>query len=193
MALLLSIASDASYSYANLWTVLPGYTALAFHAVSSIALEQTQSVFPSSVTPQMVTAASALGSCLLAVPLYAFRTLMVGDRVAGFRAADPYAPQLENTETPSIPLSSLIVIPLLAASLTYFSPTTNSAMKAVSAPSHVHVLSFLTLSMFTVLFGFLAFVEHPTWVDPLFGLLLFIGVFRPGSIFGRLLRTFHSA
>jgi len=78
-----------------------------------------------------------------------------------------------------MPLSSLIVIPLLAASLMYFSPTTNYAMKAVSAPSHVHVLSFSTLSMFTVLFGFLAFVEHPTWVDPLFGLLLFIGRVLP--------------
>ena len=180
MALLLSIASDASYSYGNLWTVLPGYTALAFHAVSSIALEQTQSVFPQSVTPQMVTAASALGSCLLAVPLYAFRTLMVGGcRTAPFRALIQAPLQLKNTETPSMPLSSLIIIPLLAASLTYFSPTTNNAMKAVSAPSHVHVLSFLTLSMFTVLFGFLAFVEHPTWMDPLFGLLLFIGMFRP--------------
>ena len=77
VALLLSLASDANYSYANLWTVLPGYTALAFHAVASIALEQSQSVFPQSVTPQMITAASALGSCILAVPLYAFRTFMV--------------------------------------------------------------------------------------------------------------------
>ena len=77
-ALLLSLASDANYSYANLWTVLPGYTALAFHAAASIAAEQAQSVFPSSVTPQMVTAASALGSCFLAIPLYAFRTFMVG-------------------------------------------------------------------------------------------------------------------
>jgi hypothetical protein len=78
VALLLSLASDANYSYANLWTVLPGYTALAFHAVASIASEQAQSVFPVSVTPQMITAASALGSCFLAIPLYAFRTLMVG-------------------------------------------------------------------------------------------------------------------
>ena len=74
----MSLASDANYSYGKVWTVLPGYTALAFHAVASIALEQTQSVFPQSVTPQMVTAASALGSCFLAVPLYAFRTFMVG-------------------------------------------------------------------------------------------------------------------
>ena len=89
--------------------------------------------------------------------------------------------------TPSMPLSSLIVIPLLAASLIYFSPTTNNAMKTVSAPAHVHVLSFLALSMFIVLFGFLAFVEHPTWMDPLVGLLLFIGTFRPfhGSLFER--------
>jgi len=81
VALLLSLASDAHYSYANFWTVLPGYTALAFHAVTSIALEQTQSVFPPSVTPQMVIAASALGSCFLAVPLYAFRTFMVRDAI----------------------------------------------------------------------------------------------------------------
>ena len=78
-----------------------------------------------------------------------------------------------------MPLSSLVVIPLLAASLTYFTPTTNNAMKAIPALSHVHVLSFLTLSVFIVLFGFLAFIEHPTWVDPLSGLLLFIGASRP--------------
>jgi len=78
VALLLSLASDASYSYANLWSIFPAYIALAFHAVASIALEQTQGVFPPSVTPQMITASSALGSCFLAVPLYAFRTFMVG-------------------------------------------------------------------------------------------------------------------
>ena len=84
MALLLSLASDANYSYANLWAVLPGYTALAFHAVASIALEQSQSVFPSSVTPQMITAASALGSCLLAVPLYALRTFMASAKQSDY-------------------------------------------------------------------------------------------------------------
>lgn len=81
MALLLSLASDASYSYANLRTVLPGYTALAFHGLASVALEQTQSVFPPSVTPQMIIAASALGSCFLAVPLYLFRMFMVSGQV----------------------------------------------------------------------------------------------------------------
>ena len=52
-------------------------------------------------------------------------------------------------------------------------------MKAVSAPSHVHILSCLTLSVFITLFGFLAFAEHPTWMDPLSGLFLFMGMFRP--------------
>ena len=52
-------------------------------------------------------------------------------------------------------------------------------MKAASAPSHMHVLSFLTLSVFITLFGFLAFIEHPTWADPLFGLFIFIGTFYP--------------
>jgi len=66
-------------------------------------------------------------------------------------------------------------------------------MKAVSAPSHVHVLSFLTLSMFTVLFGFLAFIQHPTWMDPLVGLLLFIGMFRPREYVWALIRAFCSA
>ncbi|KAF9787328.1 cation efflux protein [Thelephora terrestris] len=159
VALLLSLASDANYSYANLGTVLPGYTALAFHGLASVAFEQTQSVFPPSVTPQMITAASALGSCFLAVPLYVFRMFM-----------------LEKVETPSLPISSLVVIPLLAASLTCFTPTANNALKALPSPSQVYPLSFLTLSVFTVLFGFLAFAEHPTWVDPLFGILLYIAL-----------------
>lgn len=60
-------------------------------------------------------------------------------------------------------------------------------MKAVSAPSHFFALSFLALSGFIALFGFLAFVEHPTWVDPLFGLLIYIGIsLTRGFLFGRL-------
>ena len=50
-------------------------------------------------------------------------------------------------------------------------------MKVISAPPQVYALSFLTLSGFIALFGFLAFTEHSTWVDPLFGLLLYIGVY----------------
>ena len=88
VALLFSLASDTGYSYANLWTILSGYTALAFHAIASTALEQTQSVFPPSVTPQMITAASALGSCFLAVPLYALRMFMVS-RPIWLPPADP--------------------------------------------------------------------------------------------------------
>ena len=71
------MASDASYSYANLWTVLPGYATLAFHAVTSIALEQTQSMFPSSVTRDATDGHSRQRTWVLplAVPLYVFRTL----------------------------------------------------------------------------------------------------------------------
>ena len=197
VALLLSLASDTSYSYANLWTVLPGYTALAFHAVASIALKQTQSVFPPSVTPQMITAASALGACFLAVPLYAFRMFMVKGFVETriFLRPNTKIPQLENTETPSPPLSSLVVIPLLAASLTYFTPTVNNALKTLPSPSQVYPVSFLALSAFIVLFGFLAFAEHPTWMDPLFGLLLYIGGVYPIMINAQILMSgfFHSA
>jgi hypothetical protein len=49
-------------------------------------------------------------------------------------------------------------------------------MKAISAPSQLYVPSFLTLSGFIALFGFLAFSKHPTWMDPLFGLILYIGI-----------------
>jgi len=66
-------------------------------------------------------------------------------------------------------------------------------MKAVSAPSQVHVLSFLTLSGFIVLFGFLAFSEHPKWMDLVFGLLLYIGMFYLSKPVQMLtLRAFHS-
>lgn len=83
--------------------------------------------------------------------------------------------QLENVETPSLPISSFVVIPLLAASLTYITPTANTVVKTLPSPSQVYPTSFLTLFTFVVLFGFLAFSEHPTWMDPLFALLLYIG------------------
>ena len=67
--------------------------------------------------------------------------------------------------------------PVVGHSLTYFTPTTNNAMRIVSTPARVHVLSSSTLSVFIALFGFLAFVEHPKWMDPLSGLLLLMGMF----------------
>jgi solute carrier family 30 (zinc transporter), member 5/7 len=48
-------------------------------------------------------------------------------------------------------------------------------MKALPSPPQAYHLSFLTLFVFVVLFGFLAFAGHPTWMDPLSGLLLYIG------------------
>jgi zinc transporter 5/7 len=51
--------------------------ALVFHAMASIGLEQSQAVFAPSVTPTIATAASTLGACMLALPLYLIRKILV--------------------------------------------------------------------------------------------------------------------
>jgi hypothetical protein len=77
IALFLSLASDAGYSLKNVWIVFPGYMALGFHAMASIGLEQTQGVFSPSVSSTVAAAASTMGACALAVPLYLIRRILV--------------------------------------------------------------------------------------------------------------------
>jgi hypothetical protein len=85
---------------------------------------------------------------------------------------------MEATEVPVLPLGSLAVIPVLAYSLLYQTPSTNSTVRGYSSPAQIHVLSFSTAGLFLSVFGFLAFSQHLTWADPAVGILLFNGMIR---------------
>lgn len=150
--------------------------ALAFHGMASIGLEQAQGVFAPSVTPTIATAASTLGACALALPLYLIRKILVSGATSSPRHSWlTHRVQVDAPEAPILPLGSLAMLPILACSLLYLTPKTTATVRGHASPAQSHILSFSTMGLFLVIFGFLVFSQHPTWTDPLVIILLFIG------------------
>jgi solute carrier family 30 (zinc transporter), member 5/7 len=77
LALGLSFVSDISTMSGDFRTILPAYVALVTHALSSNGLEHTQNVLSPALGSTFTTAASTLGACLLFLPLYMFREVLV--------------------------------------------------------------------------------------------------------------------
>lgn len=77
LALSLSFLWDARFSPADFRNYLPGYGALVVEAVSSAALEHTQSVLSPSLGQPVAQAVSLLGACVFSLPLYMLRHLLV--------------------------------------------------------------------------------------------------------------------
>jgi len=77
LALGLSLVSDISTTGGDFRLVLPAYVALVAHALSSSGLEHTQGVLSPALGSTFTTAASTLGACLLFLPLYMFRKVLV--------------------------------------------------------------------------------------------------------------------
>lgn len=150
--------------------------ALGFHAIASIGLEQTNGVFAPSVTPSVAIAASTLGACALALPLYLIRKILVRCLASSFICRRLISIlKVDAPEVPVLPLGSLAVIPVIAYSLLYLTPKSATTVRGLASPAQSHLLSFPTMGLFVVIFGFLAFSHHPTWTDPLAAILLFIG------------------
>lgn len=76
-ALTICIVTDLQFSSQNLPRFLPGYVALAVHAISSSALDHTWSLLTPSLGPTFTVAASTLGASAFALPFYIFRTVAV--------------------------------------------------------------------------------------------------------------------
>lgn len=76
-ALILSFVSDVPSTPDTSWGVLPAYGALAFHSLSSSALEHTQGILIPSLGTRFTIAASIAGASLIALPLYVFKTVAV--------------------------------------------------------------------------------------------------------------------
>lgn len=77
LSLVLSFVSDISAVDGDFRVVLPAYIALVTHALSSSGLEHTQGVLSPALGSTFTTAASTLGACLLFLPLYMFREVLV--------------------------------------------------------------------------------------------------------------------
>jgi hypothetical protein len=83
--------------------------------------------------------------------------------------------QVDAPDAPALPLGALAVIPVFTLSLLYLQPVTTSTIRGYATPAQVYALSFPATGAFVSIFGFLAFSQHPTFSDPLIGILLFIG------------------
>ena|SRR5882762_2852844 len=77
LALGLSLISDISTMDGDFRAMLPAYVALVTHALSSSGLEHTQGVLSPALGSTFTTAASTLGACLIFLPLYMFREVLV--------------------------------------------------------------------------------------------------------------------
>jgi zinc transporter 5/7 len=73
----LSLLSDITTTRGDFRTILPAYVALVAHALSSSGLQHTQGVLSPALGSTFTTAASTLGACLLFLPLYMFRQVLV--------------------------------------------------------------------------------------------------------------------
>lgn len=77
ISLSLSFLSDITSTRGDFRALLPAYVGLVAHALSSSGLEHTQGVLSPALGPTFTTAASTLGACLLFLPLYMFREVLV--------------------------------------------------------------------------------------------------------------------
>ncbi|EEB99075.1 hypothetical protein MPER_01307, partial [Moniliophthora perniciosa FA553] len=75
-AALLSLASDAHFSYDQFWKVLPGYIAVLVHGLSSSVLEHTYRLLTPSLGTTFTVAITTLGASAFALPFYVFRVFM---------------------------------------------------------------------------------------------------------------------
>lgn len=73
----LSLLSDITITRGDFRAVLPAYVALIAHALSSSGLQHTHDVLSPTLGSTFTTAASTLGACLLFLPLYMFRQVLV--------------------------------------------------------------------------------------------------------------------
>ncbi|KAF5369230.1 hypothetical protein D9757_010038 [Collybiopsis confluens] len=161
-AFILGLLSDANFSSSAAWSVLPGYLAIIGHAIASSVIEHTYGVLSPGLSIPVTIAATTLGASLFALPFYVFRTVLLGFPTA-----------------PVLPLFALPLIPFMAYSLLYLSPTTGRFLKNASpTPRHL-TLSFPYSFGCAAVLGLLAFSQTPSWTDAAIGILLYFGMLPP--------------
>ncbi|EJF64178.1 cation efflux protein [Dichomitus squalens LYAD-421 SS1] len=176
LALSLSFLWDARFSPANFGDHLPGYGALIVEAVSSAALEHTESILSPSLGQPVATAISLLGACVFSLPLYMLRHILLGD--SGHRI-------------PS--LASLAVLPCMAYIVLHFEPKASvSSNIAVTSPRYLTLSYIMTFSA-AIIFGYLGFGHVPKLIDFVVPALLFYGVYPKPAQHSRGAGSFYAS
>ncbi|KAF8845223.1 cation efflux protein [Paxillus ammoniavirescens] len=157
---LLSFLSDTALSHRNAAIILPGYGCLVLHGLATYALEHLRRVLSPTISPTMATAASTLGAALLSLPLYAFRRTL-----------------LDLPPSPVIPLLSLAVLPLLAYSMVFLTPDTQTDQYNPSQAAQVFLLSYPSAFLAAIALGHLGFSQQPCWTDVVVGAMLYYALY----------------
>lgn len=85
--------------------------------------------------------------------------------------------QLGFPTTPVLPFFSLALVPFLAYSLLFLSPTTGRSLQSAS-PTPRHLVLSLPFSFgCSIVLGLLAFSQAPSWSDGAVGILLYFGMY----------------
>lgn len=182
-AFVFSFMSDASFSLSNIRIAFPGYAALVIYGLSTSGLNHTQGVLSPSLGQHATRMACIVGATIIALPFYIFKTVIVcrPDPLV-FMTVLIICPQTNAPDTPAVPLSSFIVLPVLAFSLLYLTPKTTAQVQSLAMPAQHYFLSYTTIAIVALILGPLAFSQFPSWTDCIVGGLLFYGT--PSNIEG---------
>ncbi|GJJ11199.1 hypothetical protein Clacol_005431 [Clathrus columnatus] len=181
-AILLSFASSCNYSLAGVSHILPAYIALFFHALSTNALETTWKHSDS-------VAASGKGyiQAITITLSFVFSVVFYGLGRVTTLISEPVI----------LPFSSFYPIPFIAVSSLYLFPKASRSTSSMIAPWQFFLLSLLSTTIFSMLFGYLAFHQQFSFVDPIVSGLLIYGSelsdpesIRPSSSTSRLLDSY---
>ncbi|KAG5645716.1 hypothetical protein DXG03_005411 [Asterophora parasitica] len=182
VAVSISIAADTNFFSANSWSAFTGYCALALHAAASSALDSTMGVLSPSLGATFTIAWTTVGASIFALPLYLFRSVMLGFP----------------TEA-ALPLLSLAAIPVIAYALLFFAPITAKSLAHLSFTPQYFKMSYPTIVGLSAILGTLAFTQPPCWSDLFVAGFLYAGVFpkdvdafavAPRTPTGRLLKSY---
>ncbi|KAF7973937.1 hypothetical protein HWV62_13880 [Athelia sp. TMB] len=160
LSLALSFLSDIAITGGDFRALMPAYVGLLAHALSSSGLEHTHGVLSPALGPTFTTAASTLGACLLFLPFYMFREVILNFPV-----------------TPALPLTSLAALPLLAYALLFLSPNTSRSHNNASYSPRFFMISYPSAFIFACIIGATVFGLYPSFMDLLVGGLLFYGLY----------------
>lgn len=85
------------------------------------------------------------------------------------------ARQFTTSETPAVPVFSLLSLPLLAYTLLFFSPKVTATVRATALPTRHFTISYASSFIPALILGPLAFSQFPSWTDLVVGCMLFYG------------------
>ncbi|KAL9713715.1 putative zinc transporter msc2 [Leucoagaricus gongylophorus] len=156
----LSLLFDSQFSPTTVWRYIPGYGALVLHGLVTSALDHTLSLVAPSLGETFVMSAAIFVASIVALPFYAFKTMV-----------------LHSPLTPTLPLASLAMIPMIAYMFLFRAPiAARSLNHRMNSPGHF-ALSFPTVIVASLILGPLAFNQFPRWSDLLVAGLLYVGMF----------------